>query len=237
MLEYVEYEYMLRKILKMGERDVHLVKKRLVALVGMLFIISLLAGCGGPKVSPEETMQILADACVKLDFKQADKVGLKKDMQEKIEKTVMLKGRNMLKNKARAAQVKITDEQAQKVLEAAVAAQRRSTITTKLISKDSKSAVVEVSATAIDGQKLAQSLMQDMQAKVQGMTQAQFRKEGGPIITDVIADALGKAEFKAEPAVFQVNCKIDEKENIWVPEEGIEAYGKKLNQIVGGAGA
>lgn len=215
----------------------YLVKKRLVALVGMLFIISLVAGCGGPKVGPEETMQILADACVKLDFKQADKVGLKREMQDKLEKDALDKGRNMVKSRARMSQVKITDEQAQKVLDAAINAQRRATITSKLISKDAKSAVVEVSVSSIDGPKFAQSLMQDMQARVKGMTQAQFRKDGGTIITDAIVEAMDKVEFKAEPVVLQVKCKIDEKENVWLPEEGLEAYSKKLNQIVGGNAA
>lgn len=229
----------LKKIsIKWGEEEkMHSMKRRLAALVSMLFVIALLAGCGGPKVSPEETTQILADACVKLDFKQADKVGLKKDMQEKIENAVMVKGRSMLKAKARTGQIQLTDEQAQKVLDAAVAAQRRSTITTKLISKDSKAAVVEVSLTAIDGQKMAQAIMQDMQAKVQGMTQAQFKKDGGAIITGVMVTAMNNVVFKQDPVVLQVKCKIDEKENIWVPEEGVEAFGKKLNQIVGGTGA
>lgn len=206
----------------------------LAILMAMVAATVLFGGCA-PKVKADESVKILAKGTLTLDFTDFDKIGMKKEDQEKLKNSTLNLAKLQIKNMLMAvAQIKINDEQAQKIIDKTYEVQKKSAISTKLLSEEGKLAVVELSIQPLDGEKMSADMEALAEQKVQEMSPEEVEKQAAAIITEVALEALDKAEFKAEPAVFKVKCKLSEKENQWIPEEDSINFGARLGYAMWG---
>lgn len=213
----------------------HQTKKLLTTFLIAIFAVAALTGCGGPKVSPEESIKIVADAAIKLDFSQANKLQyISKQEQENLVDSAKKQSKNMIVAMGRSAKVKISDADAGKIVDAILEVQKKATVTTKLISKEDTSAVVELTLTHVDSEKFMEAYMGNLMTKLQGFTQQDFTTNGGAIITESFLNALQKAEFSTEPFVVKTKCVLDKKANEWIPAENAAVFGQKLGMAVWG---
>lgn len=194
----------------------------------------LLVGCA-PKVNADEAVRILAKGMLTLDFTDAGKLGINKEKQEKMKSETIKRAKAQVKTMMMAmGRVKISDDQAQQIVDKIYETQKKVAVSTKLISEQDKEAVVSMSIQAIDGEKMAELMQDGVTRKVQEMTPEDMQKQAGKIITETYLEIMDQVEFKDEPTVIEVKCKLDEKSNKWLPEEDAAKFGAKLGQIVWG---
>lgn len=209
--------------------------KRIFAiLAAAILLIVTLAGCGAPKVSPEETVKIIVDAMVKRDFTSAEKLkSFDKASQEKFIESVNKQSQKMLMTIGRSAKVKISEEDAKRFVEGIAEMPKKSTISTKLVSKEDKSATVELSMTCLDNEKFNKAYTELILSKLKNMSQQDASQQGGKIIVDSFLETMDRTEFNQEPYTMQIKCVLS-KDNEWIPEENPAMLGQKLSMAIWG---
>ena len=203
-------------------------------IMAMVVATVLLSGCA-PKVKADESVRIMAKGMLTLDLSEFEKMDIKKEEQDKIKDTTLKAAKTQIKTMLMAmARVNISDDQAQKIIDKLYETQKKASVSAKLLSEEDKTAVVELSIVPFNNEKMQVDMNQIITAKIQGLSQAEMKKQASAIITEAYLEAMDKAELKQEPTVIKVQCKLNEKDNKWLPAEDAFSFGAKLGTIVWG---
>lgn len=213
------------------------VLKRFFILAVALSFVVVAAGCGGPKLSPEATMQIYANMAVKADFSEYEKIGMTEDDLQKMKDMKEKAYENAAKVIFAQGQMKPNDEAKAKFKDIVLKMGNMMEVKTEPVSKDGDTAVVKVTVRSIDQDGflngvLVPKLQERIQAKA---TDANFdwNKDGAVLFMDTFAELLDQAQLKAEPSTFEVKCIVDKKSNCWRPEKP-EEFKKNIMQATDG---
>lgn len=210
------------------------VKVAVFIVVCVLAVV--VAGCGGPKVSPEESAKIFGEMAGRFDFTNADKIKMPKQEQEKTKKAAKDAAKGMVQMLFTSFKIPMTDEQVNRILEAQFEMQKKVEIQTELISKADKESMVKISVSSIDMKKFEKTIEASVMKNAEGMDERQFKAKGGEIITAALIEGYNTAEFLPEKSAFETKCIIDEKLNIWRPEDEVNFALNVTRRIVGQQG-
>lgn len=197
--------------------------KQIFMLVVTLSLVIVVAGCGGPKLSPEATMQIYANMAVKADFSEYSKIGMTEDDLQKMKDMKEQAYERAAKVVFAQGQMKPNDEAKAKFKDIVLKMGNMMEVKTEPVSKDDNTAVVKVSVKSIDQNGfLNEILLPKLQERIQAKAadpNFDWNKEGAVIFMDTFAELLDQAKLQAEPTVFEVKCVVDQKTNCWRPEK------------------
>lgn len=195
--------------------------KRAIIYGLALLVAVAAAGCGGPKVSPEETVKIYADMAVKYDLSEAQKVGYTEDDVKKAQESKEKNLNNAAKMLFASVRTNPSPAAAEKFKEIVMKIGQRAEIKTELVSKDGQSAIVKISITPLDQAAFMQQTLAP--AIRQQLGGPNWASEGADIVVGLYEDAVDAMPLKSAPNSFEVKCVIDEKTNCWRPEN-VQAF-------------
>ncbi len=126
-------------------------KKSLILSLILLFIPMIVIGCSSkPKVSADETTKMLFDFYIKGNKESLSKIKISKEQIEEVSKMQKDKTIAKIKTNFTSEGLKISDEQANQIYAARVAALKKLSGKTEVISQDDKSAQVKLKVTYFD---------------------------------------------------------------------------------------
>lgn len=211
--------------------------KQVSILAIALSLVVVAAGCGGPKLSPEATIQIYANMAVKADFSEYEKIGLTNDDLKKAKEEKEQAYERAANIVFAKGQMQPNDEAKAKFKEAVLKMGNMMEVKTEPVSKDDKTAVVKVSVKSIDQDGFINGiLLPKLQEKIQAKAadpNFNWSKDGAAMYMDIFTELIGQAQLNAEPTTFEVKCIVDQKTNCWRPEKP-EEFKKSLMQATGG---
>lgn len=185
-------------------------------IVGLMAVVA--AGCGGPKTTPEQAAQIYSNLMAKGDLSEVDKIGMPEEVKKSFSKqydAAMKKSAVSLFKSIGVHAAGYTGGLPDVLKEV----QKKIEITTRLVSKEGDSAVVNISVRTIDGVKVG--------AEVVGPPYQAELDKNKYMTDDKKADALKRA-FKenldkitlvAEAKSFEAKFIVDKDTDCWKPED------------------
>lgn len=185
-----------------------------VALVTIM-AVTILVGCGEPKTSPEESTRVFLSILLKNDKTNMDKIGLKEEDYTQFRKEFedgMTQGfiSGGVDEKVLTEEIKTNFKN--DILNGLAKLEYKVT----LVSKDKKTAKVEVQIKGFDINKIssdAQSKLQEEYLANPSMTQNEIYKESFKLIGKGIADGVLTQDEKT------VTMTLTNENNTWVPGE------------------
>lgn len=136
--------------------------KKLWTMVSVAMLGIAVVGCGGPKVSPSESMTIMLDAICKGDDTKVESIGLKKDEVKEV--------RDMMAKQAEDGVTQlglnVDDETKGLVVESTFTLLEKLEYTAETKSEDGDSATVELKVKGVDIDKIREDLNGELEKYV-----------------------------------------------------------------------
>lgn len=189
--------------------------RKVTWIVAVLLILTVTAGCGQPKTTPEEAALIFCNTVVKLDFTGAEKIGVSQEYQTQIAQA----RRQTLRNTATAI-LKANDlppfstNDLADVLEKM---NRKIEIKTELVSKEQDSAVVKVSVRTIDGRKFTDEIISPAFNREDLNEKFVLPSKQADIFIQLFSKNLDKVSLVKEAKTFEMQLVLDKKTRCWLP--------------------
>lgn len=193
-------------------------KRSFIAALAVVLMLAMV-GCGGPKVSPEESMKIYLNIAIKSDLSEASKIGMPDEDQKKA-KEIREKNLDTAVNTVFAnAETKVSDATKEKFKNTMLQLAQKIAFSTEPVSKSDKSAVVKVSITSVDQDEFVNKVFLPAIEKKASEPNFDWTTEGADVMAELYAGAVDTMPLKSEPMEFEVKCVIDAKTNCWRPED------------------
>ncbi|WP_317116301.1 DUF5105 domain-containing protein, partial [Clostridium neonatale] len=181
-------------------------------LVSILMLATMFIGCGGPKINPEESTNIVLAIVFKGDNSNLDKVGVTQEEFNNIRKTM----EDSMMTIIDSSGISLKDETKTNLLNSLLEGMKKVEYEVSTTSEDKKQATVEVKVKGIDMTKISQDLTADVKAYVtqnpqltqEELMEYTFNKE---------AELLKNAPIKDEAK--SINITFTNENNIWTPNE------------------
>lgn len=200
----------------------------------MLLIPAVLIGCGSPKIKSDESAKILFNFFIKGDKSGISKITSDQSTIDKAEKSEKDEFNKEFKDGMLKQDLTVNDDECNRVYTAYKNALKNVTMTSKIVSEDSKEATVSVKTNYIDLPTIAQKAQNDALAKVKAMQLTDVIKLREEFAKDYI-DELAKDLNVAKPGTEtrEKSFKFVLKDNNWLPEDSFD-YGKQIGTMVSG---
>lgn len=187
-------------------------KKLITVLVSILILSTIIIGCGEPKITPEESSNIVLDIIFKGDNSKLDSVGMTQEEFEDIRtefEDSIISGFN-------STGVSIKDETKTNLLNSLVEGMKKVEYESTTVSNDKKTATVEVKIKPLDLKKIKEELTADVKTYVSnnpGMTQSEvldytLNKE---------AELIRNGYIKEE--AVSISMTLTNEGNMWIPND------------------
>lgn len=196
--------------------------RQMTALIASILMIALLAGCGGPSVSPEESVKIYGQMVANSDFSNAEKIKIPQETQEKLKNESNSAAKGFLQIFSSAFQIQLTEDQLNRIMAAGDKLRKKIEVQTELVSKTDGAATVKVSVTPMDMNAYMASVQPILKQKIQGMQPEQIKEKIGDIVADAVAEAYDRTGILPEKITFETECVVDEKTNAWRPKDEMQ---------------
>lgn len=207
------------------------VKKLLTLLMGVFIFASILTGCK-PKMEPNEVAKALIDLDYKNDQSGVSKLGMQqKDIDSSIKKSKDEFNKS-IKDSFTSSGMKITDAQIEQMYNALEDSFKKATVTTEIVSKDSKTAQVKVKATYIDMNDVAKKAQDEVLAQIKTLkvaNQQEALNKAGEIFINSMLTELKNVKPSTDTKEFTAKFII--KDRIWQPE-GIEKFYSDFDNLL-----
>ena len=187
-------------------------KKLLALLVSMLMLATMLVGCGGPKITPDESATIVLDIILKGDNSKLDSVKMTQEEFDKVRKSM----EDAMMTQFDSAGVSLKDETKTNLLNAILEAMKKVEYEVKTTSEEKEQATVEVSIKGIDIKKVSEELQADV---------TKYATENPTITQDELFDYTfnKEAELIKNGSLAEtpktITMTLTKKDNVWVPSE------------------
>lgn len=187
-------------------------KKLLALLVSMLMLATMLVGCGGPKITPDESATIVLDIILKGDNSKLDSVKMTQEEFDKVRKSM----EDAMMTQFDSAGVSLKDETKTNLLNAILEAMKKVTYEVKTTSEEKEQATVEVSIKGIDIKKVSEELQADV---------TKYATENPTITQDELFDYTfnKEAELIKNGSLAEtpktITMTLTKQDNVWVPNE------------------
>ncbi|CAG9715132.1 DUF5105 domain-containing protein [Clostridium neonatale] len=187
-------------------------KKIITVLVSILMLTTMLIGCGGPKITPEESTNIVLEIIFKGDNSNLDKVGITQEEFNDIRKSM----EDSMMSVFDSSGISIKDETKTNLLNSFLEGMKKVEYEVSTTSEDKKQAIVEVKLKGMDMTKISQDLAADVQAYASQnpqLTQEELIEYTFTKEAELIKNAPIKDEAKS------INITFTNENNIWTPNE------------------
>ena len=187
-------------------------KKIITVLVSILMLTTMLIGCGGPKITPEESTNIVLEIIIKGDNSNLDKVGITQEEFNDIRKSM----EDSMMSVFDSSGISIKDETKTNLLNSFLEGMKKVEYEVSTTSEDKKQAIVEVKLKGMDMTKISQDLAADVQAYASQnpqLTQEELIEYTFTKEAELIKNAPIKDEAKS------INITFTNENNIWTPNE------------------
>ena len=187
-------------------------KKIITVLVSILMLTTMLIGCGGPKITPEESTNIVLEIVFKGDNSNLDKVGVTQEEFNNIRKTM----EDSMMTIIDSSGISLKDETKTNLLNSFLEGMKKVEYEVSTTSEDKKQAIVEVKLKGMDMTKISQDLAADVQAYASQnpqLTQEELIEYTFTKEAELIKNAPIKDEAKS------INITFTNENNIWTPNE------------------
>lgn len=139
-------------------------KKLITMLVSTFMLAMMFVGCGGPKITPDESAMIALDILMKGDNSKLDSIGM---TQEEFDKTRKQIEDNMMSEfESSIVGLSIKEETKTNLFNSMLEAVEKLEYEASTLSQDKKEAKVELKIKAIDFKKVSEELNKDIKAYV-----------------------------------------------------------------------
>ncbi len=191
--------------------------KKLTKILSMALVLMLsltvMIGCGGPKLTPDQSAKIVLDILLKGDNSQIAEIGM---TQEEFEECRQKMEQSMEEAMTQTGGSMISDESKKLLLDGILEGLTKMEYTTKLVSEEKDTATVEISIKSFDMAEIQNKLTEEVQTYYTSnpsATQSElfdftFQKE---------AELMKAGTFKSEPTTITVSLSSDGK--VWAPDE------------------
>ena len=186
--------------------------KIITVLVSILMLTTMLIGCGGPKITPEESTNIVLEIIFKGDNSNLDKVGITQEEFNDIRKSM----EDSMMSVFDSSGISIKDETKTNLLNSFLEGMKKVEYEVSTTSEDKKQAIVEVKLKGMDMTKISQDLAADVQAYASQnpqLTQEELIEYTFTKEAELIKNAPIKDEAKS------INITFTNENNIWTPNE------------------
>lgn len=210
------------------------IKKSIGMLVILLLIPAVLIGCGGPKITADESAKILFNFFVKSDKSDVAKITSNQKDIDKAAKSEKDEFNKLFKDSFVKENLIINDDECNRIYTAYKNALKKVTVTSKKVSEESKTATVSIKTTYIDLPSIAQKAQEDTLTKVKAMQLTDVIKVREQFVKTYINE-LEQELNAAKPgtATKEKTFKFVLKDNNWLPEDSFD-YGKQIGTMVSG---
>lgn len=139
-------------------------------LVVLLLIPAVLIGCGGPKIKADESAKILFNFFVKGDKSDISKIALNQSTISKLKKSEKSRFNGQLLNYSFSkGNIMVDVDECNRIYVAYKNSLKHITLTSKVVSSDSKTSTVSVKTNYIDLPAIEENAQKDAAAKVKSM--------------------------------------------------------------------
>lgn len=169
-------------------------------------------GCGGPKITPEESTNIVLEIIFKGDNSNLDKVGITQEEFNDIRKSM----EDSMMSAFDSSGISLKDETKTNLLNSILEGMKKVEYEVSTTSEDKKQATVEVKVKGIDMTKISQDLTADVKAYASQnpqLTQEELMEYTFTKEAELIKNAPIKDEAKS------INITFTNENNIWTPNE------------------
>ena len=187
-------------------------KKIITVLVSILMLTTMFIGCGGPKITPEESANIALEIIFKGDNSNLDKVGITQEEFNDIRKSM----EDSMMSVFDSSGISLKDETKTNLLNSFLEGMKKVEYEVSTTSEDKKQAIVEVKLKGMDMTKISQDLTADVQAYASQnpqLTQEELIEYTFTKEAELIKNAPIKDEAKS------INITFTNENNIWTPNE------------------
>lgn len=187
-------------------------KKLSAVLVSMLMLVTMLVGCGGPKLTPDESATIVLDIVLKADNSKLDSVKMTQEEFDKVRKEM----EDAMMSQFDSAGVSIKDETKTNLLNAILEGMKKVEYEVKTVSEDKEQATVDVSIKGIDMKKMTEDLQADV---------TKYVTENPTLSQDELLDYTfnKEAELIKNASISEtaktITITLTNEGNVWVPNE------------------
>lgn len=190
-------------------------KKFFAGILVTIMAAVILVGCGEPKTSPEESTKIFLNILLKNDKSNMDKIGLKEEDYTEFRKEFE-NGMTQGFSSSGVDEKVLTEEVKTNFKNDLLNGLTKLDYKVTLVSKDKKTAKVEVKIKGFDLKKIstdAQAKLQQQYLANPSMTQTEIYQQSFKLIGKGIADGVLTQDEKT------VTMTLTNKNNTWVPSE------------------
>ncbi|OOM81060.1 hypothetical protein CLPUN_12200 [Clostridium puniceum] len=190
-------------------------KKVFTVILVTIMTATMLVACGEPKTSPEESTKIFLNILLKNDKTDMDKIGLKEDDYTKFRKEFE-DGMTQGFSTSGVDEKVLTDEVKNNFKNDILTGLTKLEYQVTLVSKDKKTAKVEVKIKGFDVKKISDDAIAKLQEKYLAnlsMTETEMYQESFKLIGKGIADGVLTADQKT------VTMTLTNENNTWIPGE------------------
>lgn len=190
-------------------------KKVFTVILVTIMTATMLVACGEPKTSPEESTKIFLNILLKNDKTDMDKIGLKEDDYIKFRKEFE-DGMTQGFSTSGVDEKVLTDEVKNNFKNDILTGLTKLEYQVTLVSKDKKTAKVEVKIKGFDVKKISDDAIAKLQEKYLAnlsMTETEMYQESFKLIGKGIADGVLTADQKT------VTMTLTNENNTWIPGE------------------
>jgi len=190
-------------------------KRVFVAILVTIMATTMLVACGAPKTSPEESTKIFLNVLLKNDKTNMDKIGLKENDYTKFRKEFedgMTQGFSSSGLDEKILTEEVKNNFKNDILKGLTKLEYQVT----LVSKDQKTAKVEVKIKGFDLKKISTDSATKLQEEYTAnpaMTQTEIYKESFKLVGQGIADGILTQDEKT------VTLTLTNENNTWIPGE------------------
>lgn len=182
---------------------------------GMMSVMML--GCGSPKITPEESAKITFDVVLKSDKSQIDKINMSEDEYDQIRTTM----EESLVKQLTSTSINLTDEEMEELKQNVLEGISKINYEIGEAEIDKDTAKVNVNIKGINVTELSKQLQSKLMEEVNAdpslaQDQDKLMKESFKLTGQLFKDAPLVEDGKDVEFTFTK----DNKENIWVPEDG-----------------
>lgn len=187
-------------------------KKITSILLSMMLVLAMLAGCGAPKVTPDESATILLDIILKGDNSKMDSVQMTQAEFDELRTTI----EDSMISQFDSSGISIKDETKQNLSNGILEAFKKVEYEVSTKKEDKKQSEVEISIKGIDMEQLIQDLQADAQ-KYASENPSLTQEELLDYIFNKEAELLSNASLKETPETMTMT--LTNEDNFWIPTE------------------
>ena len=191
--------------------------KKLTKILSMALVLMLsltvMIGCGGPKLTPDQSAKIVLDILLKGDNSQIAEIGMSQDEFDQVRKAMDDQMEALITQLGRAS---ISEDNKKVLQESFFESIKKVEYTTKLVSEEKNTATVELSIKPVDMTALATQLMDEAKNYATANPTA-TQKEASEFVIQKFAELLKSAPLKSEETKIIINLSSDGK--VWMPNK------------------